>query len=139
MVGLVTVMAIFHEAGNGANFALVPHVHPAANGVVSGVTGAGGNLGGVVFAIVFRFMDGGKGYAKAFWVIGVMHIALNLAVCWIPPLPKGQVGGRSFYDTARIDNFWRSFEYVNWRLQYNMQRVSDAITKLWIVSASPYA
>ncbi|KAJ6779673.1 hypothetical protein PWT90_02721 [Aphanocladium album] len=94
MVGLVTLMAIFHEAGNGANFALVPHVHPAANGVVSGVTGAGGNLGGVVFAIVFRFMDGGKGYAKAFWVIGVMHIVLNLAVCWIAPLPKGQVGGR---------------------------------------------
>ncbi|KAM3427010.1 hypothetical protein MY4824_009702 [Beauveria thailandica] len=94
LVGLVSVTAIFIEAGNGANFALVPHVHPAANGVVSGVTGAGGNLGGVIFAIVFRFMDHGKGYAKALWVIGVMHIALNLAVCWIAPLPKGQVGGR---------------------------------------------
>ncbi|KGQ12354.1 Nitrate transporter [Beauveria bassiana D1-5] len=94
LVGLVTVMAIFVEAGNGANFALVPHVHPAANGVVSGVTGAGGNLGGVIFAIVFRFMDHGKSYAKALWVIGVMHIALNLAVCWIAPVPKGQVGGR---------------------------------------------
>jgi NNP family nitrate/nitrite transporter-like MFS transporter len=94
MVGLVALMAVFHEAGNGANFALVPHVSPHANGIVSGVTGAGGNLGGIVFAIIFRFMDHGKGYAKAFWIIGVMHIALNLAVCWIPPLPKGQLGGR---------------------------------------------
>lgn len=94
MVGLITLMAVFHEAGNGANFALVPHVHPAANGIVSGVTGAGGNLGGVVFAVVFRFMNHGKGYAKAFWVIGAIQIALNLAVCWISPLPKGQVGGR---------------------------------------------
>jgi NNP family nitrate/nitrite transporter-like MFS transporter len=32
MIGLVAVMAIFLEAGNGANFALVPHVHPHANG-----------------------------------------------------------------------------------------------------------
>jgi NNP family nitrate/nitrite transporter-like MFS transporter len=32
MIGLIAVMAIFLEAGNGANFALVPHVHPHANG-----------------------------------------------------------------------------------------------------------
>lgn len=93
MFGLVFLMAVFHEAGNGANFALVPHVHPHANGILSGLTGAGGNLGGVVFAIVFRFMDGGTNYAKGFWVIGCIHIGLNLAVSWIPPLPKGQLGG----------------------------------------------
>ncbi|KAB5580601.1 nitrate transporter [Coniochaeta sp. 2T2.1] len=93
MFGLVALMAFFLEAGNGANFALVPHVHPFANGILSGVTGAGGNLGGVVFAIIFRFMGGGTDYAKAFWVIGVMHIGINLAVCWIRPLPKGQIGG----------------------------------------------
>ncbi|KAI0385775.1 nitrate transporter [Hypomontagnella monticulosa] len=93
MVGLVALMAVFLEAGNGANFSLVPHVHPRANGVVSGITGAGGNLGGVVFAIIFRFMDNGTDYAKAFWVIGVMNIGLNLALCWIPPIPKGQMGG----------------------------------------------
>jgi NNP family nitrate/nitrite transporter-like MFS transporter len=32
MFGLIAVMAIFLEAGNGANFALVPHIHPHANG-----------------------------------------------------------------------------------------------------------
>lgn len=93
MYGLIALMAIFLEAGNGANFALVPHVHPFANGILSGVTGAGGNLGGVVFAIIFRFTDAGTNYAKALWVIGVMHIGMNLAVCWIRPLPKDQIGG----------------------------------------------
>lgn len=93
MFGLVSLMAIFLEAGNGANFALVPHVHPFANGILSGLTGAGGNLGGVIFAIIFRFMDNGTNYAKAFWLIGVIHIGVNLAVSWIPPLPKGQIGG----------------------------------------------
>lgn len=32
MFGLVAGMAFFLEAANGANFALVPHVHPYANG-----------------------------------------------------------------------------------------------------------
>ncbi|KAL8356367.1 hypothetical protein RB601_001600 [Gaeumannomyces tritici] len=93
MFGLIALMAVFHEAGNGANFALVPHVHPHANGILSGITGAGGNLGGIVFAIIFRFMGDGKNYAGAIWMIGIIHIALNLLTCWIPPLPKGQVGG----------------------------------------------
>jgi NNP family nitrate/nitrite transporter-like MFS transporter len=32
MMGLVAGLAFFMDAGNGANFALVPHVHPHANG-----------------------------------------------------------------------------------------------------------
>ncbi|KAK5635459.1 hypothetical protein RRF57_011171 [Xylaria bambusicola] len=94
LLGLVSLMAIFLEAGNGANFGLIPHVHPHANGIVSGTTGAAGNLGGVIFSIIFRFMDNGTNYAKAFWVIGILHIGLNLALCWVPPIPRGQIGGR---------------------------------------------
>ncbi|GAP90395.2 putative nitrate transporter [Rosellinia necatrix] len=94
LLGLVSLMAVFLEAGNGANFALIPHVHPRANGVVSGTTGAAGNLGGVAFSVLFRFVDDGTNYAKAFWLIGVIHIVLNLALCWVPPVPRGQVGGR---------------------------------------------
>jgi NNP family nitrate/nitrite transporter-like MFS transporter len=92
MFGLIAGMAFFHEAGNGANFALVPHVHPHANGILSGLTGAAGNLGGVIFAIIFRYH--GKNYARAIMVCGAIHIAMNLAVIWIKPIPKGQVGGR---------------------------------------------
>jgi len=93
MFGLTALMAFFLEAGNGANFALVPHVHPFANGILSGLTGGGGNLGGVIFAIIFRFMGDGTDFAKAFWVIGVIHVGVNLALAWIPPIPKGQIGG----------------------------------------------
>jgi NNP family nitrate/nitrite transporter-like MFS transporter len=92
MFGLIAGMAFFHEAGNGANFALVPHVHPFANGILSGLTGAAGNLGGVVFAIIFRY--NGTDYARAIWICGILHIALNVAVIWIKPIPKGQIGGR---------------------------------------------
>lgn len=101
MFGLIALMAIFLEAGNGANFALVPHVHPHANGVVSGTTGAVGNLGGVVFAIIFRFMHKGTDYAMALWAIGVMTIGLNLVLCWVPPVPRGQIGGHGIHARPR--------------------------------------
>jgi len=92
MVGLIAGMAFFLEAANGANFALVPHIHPHANGIISGLTGATGNLGGIIFAIIFRY--NGTNYGKVFWIIGTITIAINLAVSWIKPIPKGQIGGR---------------------------------------------
>lgn len=92
MIGLVFGLAIFMEAGNGANFALVPHVHPYANGVLSGIIAAAGNLGGVAFAIVFRYNN--LDYHRVFWVIGIASIVMNLCVSWIKPIPKGQIGGR---------------------------------------------
>lgn len=94
-------IAFFLEAANGLVFSVVPHVHPYANGVVSGFTGACGNLGGIVFAIIFRYNTyiGANGkpvnnYAKSIWIIGIICMALHLATCWIPPVPKGQIGGR---------------------------------------------
>jgi NNP family nitrate/nitrite transporter-like MFS transporter len=110
MIGLIAVMAIFLEAGNGANFALVPHIHPHANGkfnflpffvfinankvqgILSGIVGATGNFGGVIFAIIFRYHK--TNYAQVFWIIGIIIIALNLAFVWVKPIPKGQIGGR---------------------------------------------
>lgn len=92
MFGLVAGMAFFLEAGNGANFALVPHVLPNANGVVSGMTGATGNFGGIICAIIFRYMK--TDYGKSFWIIGVITIGMNLALSWIPPVSRKQIGGR---------------------------------------------
>lgn len=92
MFGLVAGMAFFLEAGNGANFALVPHTWPANNGIISGLVGAAGNFGGIIFAIVFRY--NGTDYARVFYIIGAITIGINLAVCWIPPINKRQIGGR---------------------------------------------
>jgi len=92
MFGLIAGMAFFLEAGNGANFGLIPHVHPHANGIISGFTGAAGNLGGVIFAILFRFH--GTHYQESFWILGIMVIGFNLIFAWVRPIPKGQIGGR---------------------------------------------
>ncbi|KAK3214009.1 hypothetical protein GRF29_28g1787169 [Pseudopithomyces chartarum] len=88
MMGLIALMAVFLEAGNGANFALVPHVHPHANGIVSGLVGASGNLGGIIFAIIFRY--NGTHYARVFWIMGCIIIGLNVAFLWVPPISRAQ-------------------------------------------------
>ena len=107
MVGLMTALAFLEEAGNGAVFALLPHVQPTFNGelssflcgwgllteygigLITGVTGAAGDLGGIVYLLVVRFQ--GTNYAKVFWVVGIVNIGLSLLVVWIRPVPKGQV------------------------------------------------
>ncbi|KAK2748058.1 hypothetical protein FQN55_004609 [Onygenales sp. PD_40] len=91
MFGLIAGYALFMEASNGASFAVVPHVHPFANGILSGIVGAFGNLGGIIFAIVFRY--NGTSYHQSIWIIGVICVAINVAVSWIPPIPRGQIGG----------------------------------------------
>jgi MFS transporter, NNP family, nitrate/nitrite transporter len=92
MFGLFAGLAVFMDASNGANFAVVPHVHPFANGILSGIVGASGNLGGIVFAIIFRY--NGVRYDKVIWIIGAITVGVNVACLWIRPVPKGQVGGR---------------------------------------------
>jgi NNP family nitrate/nitrite transporter-like MFS transporter len=84
------------DAGNGAVYSLVPHVHPYANGVVSGFVGSVGNFGGVIGAIIFRYNFTGTNvhYGKSVWILGVITIVMHLMVICIPPVPKNQIGGR---------------------------------------------
>ncbi|PYH48439.1 MFS transporter [Aspergillus saccharolyticus JOP 1030-1] len=89
MFGLLAGLAFFLESCNGANFALVPHVYPFANGVVSGAVGGMGNLGGIIFAIIFRY--NGSDYSRSLWIIGAISIAANVLVSWIRPVSKKQI------------------------------------------------
>jgi len=56
-------------------------VHPANNGIVSGLTGASGNLGGIIYNLVFRF--NGTNYPKAYWIIGTISLVLPVSVSWV--------------------------------------------------------
>ncbi|KAI9792986.1 MAG: hypothetical protein M1833_000973 [Piccolia ochrophora] len=116
MFGLIAGMAFFLEAGNGANYALIPHVHPHANGIISGSTGAAGNLGGVVYAIIFRY--NGTAYGKVFWIMGIMNIIMNLAFSWqiqcsgyIPRIAE-VTNGNPFWTPYRREN--RYEDYLMW-------------------------
>jgi NNP family nitrate/nitrite transporter-like MFS transporter len=51
-----------------------------------------GNLGGIVFAIIFRY--NGKNYGRVFYIIGAIVIGINVAVSWIRPVAKKPIRAR---------------------------------------------
>jgi NNP family nitrate/nitrite transporter-like MFS transporter len=89
MFGLVAGLAVFLDAANGASFALVPHVYPFANGIVSGAVGAFGNLGGLIFNIVFRY--NGTHYDRSIWIMGVITLGVAVLQSWTRPIAKKAV------------------------------------------------
>ena len=61
-------------------------------GLITGLSGAAGSFGGIVFTLISRY--NGTSYGRFMWITGIIVIALNLMVSWIRPVPKGQLGGR---------------------------------------------
>ena len=79
-------MAVFCESANGATFSLVPHVNAFNNGVQSALVGSAGSIGGVLFALLFRFLPA-NGFATAWWSAGIFAMGIN-ALCFSIPAPR---------------------------------------------------
>jgi len=85
VIVLFILTAVMNELANGVCFSLVPHCNPSSNGFMSGLVGAMGNVGGVFFALIFRFQP--TPFGKAFWISGILAAAVNLLIIGIR-LPK---------------------------------------------------
>jgi MFS transporter, NNP family, nitrate/nitrite transporter len=68
--------AMFLKMANGATYAIVPFINRKAVGVVSGIVGAGGNVGGVLAGFLFKSES--ISYEQAFLYIG---IAVTVVAC----------------------------------------------------------
>ena len=66
----------------GVTFAVVPLIRPRAVGSVSGIVGAGGNLGAVLAAMLFK-AEGLSG-ANAFLILGSMVAATSFCIFALP-------------------------------------------------------
>lgn len=51
---LYVFIAVAAQAAGGSTFGIVPYLNEAFTGTVTGLVGAGGNLGGVLFGVIFR-------------------------------------------------------------------------------------
>jgi NNP family nitrate/nitrite transporter-like MFS transporter len=70
--------AMFLKMANGTTYAIVPFVNKKAVGMVSGIVGAGGNLGGMLFGFLFKSES--ITYSQAFMYIGFTVIAVALLI-----------------------------------------------------------
>jgi MFS transporter, NNP family, nitrate/nitrite transporter len=70
--------ALFLKMANGATYGIVPFVNKNNIGLVSGIVGAGGNVGGMLFGFLFKSKD--ISYVQAFTYIGYIIIAISLII-----------------------------------------------------------
>ncbi|MBS1564871.1 MAG: MFS transporter, partial [Bacteroidetes bacterium] len=70
--------ALFLKMANGATYGIVPFVNEKNVGIVSGIVGAGGNLGGMLFGCLFKSKS--ITYVQAFTYIGYIVMAVALIV-----------------------------------------------------------
>ncbi|TFK99358.1 nitrate/nitrite porter [Pterulicium gracile] len=81
VMGFIVLIAICNEMANGTNFSLVPHCNSYNNGVMSGLVGAFGNVGGIFFALIFRFQP----HRGTPWIIsGFFALGVNLVLMAFP-------------------------------------------------------
>jgi MFS transporter, NNP family, nitrate/nitrite transporter len=80
MVAIVTMLtfALFLKMSNGATYGIVPFVNTKNVGLVSGIVGAGGNFGGMMFGFLFK--SNSVTYVQAFTYIGFIVIAISVVI-----------------------------------------------------------
>ncbi|CAG8691819.1 16693_t:CDS:2, partial [Acaulospora morrowiae] len=70
---VMIVISYFTQACCGTSFAIVPYLDPAAVGIVSGLVGSGGNIGGLIFAAIFKAFS--RDILNGFMVLGLIVTA----------------------------------------------------------------
>lgn len=70
--------ALFLKMSNGATYGIVPFINSKNVGMVSGIVGAGGNLGGMLFGFLFKSST--ITYVQAFTYIGVGVMVVSVIV-----------------------------------------------------------
>lgn len=70
--------ALFLKMANGATYGIVPFINEKNIGLISGIVGAGGNFGGMLFGFLFKSKD--ISYMQAFTYIGYMVIGVAVIV-----------------------------------------------------------
>jgi len=91
LVPAITAMlgfALFLKMANGATYGIVPFISEKNVGLVSGIVGAGGNLGGMLFGFLFKSET--ITYVQAFTYIGYMVMAVSVIVMITSFVPKAE-------------------------------------------------
>jgi NNP family nitrate/nitrite transporter-like MFS transporter len=70
--------ALFLKMSNGATYGIVPFINSKNVGMVSGIVGAGGNLGGMLFGFLFKSEH--ITYIQAFTYIGITVMVISVIV-----------------------------------------------------------
>ncbi|KAJ8657240.1 hypothetical protein O0I10_007056 [Lichtheimia ornata] len=96
-IGIMVVFSFFVQAVCGSTFGIVPFIDPANNGKVMGIVGAGGNLGGLIFNLMFRQFQ--PNFHGAFLCLGCITTGVAILGCSLI--------------TIQGKSIWHSFSKLN--------------------------
>jgi NNP family nitrate/nitrite transporter-like MFS transporter len=75
-IAVMLLFALFLKMSNGATYSVVPFIKPRSMGLVSGLVGAGGNVGAVLAG--FLFTSETASYQENFFIIGIAVTAISI-------------------------------------------------------------
>ncbi len=94
-IGSMMLAGLFVKMSNGATYSVVPFVNPRALGAVAGIVGAGGNVGAVLAAFLFRASS--LAWPQALLILGALVTVSSLLVTVVKFSEAGE-------DSAREDS-----------------------------------
>lgn len=77
LAGAIIVLIAFScfvQSAEGTSFGIVPYIDPRYTGSVTGIVGAGGNVGAVGFGLAFRQLES----TEAFKIMGITVLASSI-------------------------------------------------------------
>ncbi|MBI0397236.1 NarK family nitrate/nitrite MFS transporter [Cyclobacterium marinum] len=74
-IGSMVVFSLFVQMAEGATFSVVPFINKKAIGMVSGIVGAGGNVGAVMAGFLFKME--GLSYSQSLSIMGIAVTAVS--------------------------------------------------------------
>ncbi len=108
---IVTMLlfALFLKMSNGATYSVVPFINKRAIGAVSGIVGAGGNVGAVLAGFLFKSEIS---YRDSFFYIGLAVIVVSVLSLVLSATKKIREGVQT-QSTVGVPELKEAFVYAN--------------------------
>ena len=101
-IGTMLIFSLFVQMAEGATYSIVPFVNKRALGAVSGIVGAGGNAGAVMFGFLLRSES--LSYSQALFILGGVVIVASGLSLLVKFSTEDEKETKKVFDAAIINN-----------------------------------
>lgn len=95
-IGVMVVFSLFVQMSEGATYSVVPFINKKALGSISGIVGAGGNMGAVAAGFMLKSMD----WRDALFYLGFMVLAFSFFALMVRFSPAAEKEAKIAHDAA---------------------------------------